>query len=90
PRTWAMWARYHPAVKNCKILLYPVKQEMDNPWYEIPAFRVGGSKSPSRGVKLNPKLDVVTPYGRNYGGPAATSAGGLPPAEVSETETGEF
>jgi len=36
PHTWIMWARYHPALKRAQILLYPVAQQMDNPYYQIP------------------------------------------------------
>jgi hypothetical protein len=58
PHTWIMWSRYHPGVKQCQVLLYPIKQKMDNPWYEIPPSWVGVAKSQKRGSKLLPKLDV--------------------------------
>ena len=59
PHTWIMWSRFHPGVKQCQILLYPIKQKMDNPYYEIPTFRVGVQKSTLRGAKFAPKLDVA-------------------------------
>ena len=80
-----MWARFHPAVKNCQVLLYPIKQKMDNPYYEIPPVGVGVQKPPSRGAKIAPKLDVVTPYGSNYGEAAAKAAG-----DLSRNQEGKF
>lgn len=34
PHTWTMWARYHSAVKNCQVLLFPPDQKMENPYCE--------------------------------------------------------
>ncbi len=33
PYTVTMWNRFHPAVRECEILLYPKNQQMENPFY---------------------------------------------------------
>lgn len=58
PRTWIMWSRFHRAVQNCQVLLYPVRQKMDNPWYVLSPQSVGVAKTKSWGSKMLPKSDV--------------------------------
>jgi hypothetical protein len=33
PHTVTMWNRFHPAVRECKVLLYPKDQKLKNPFY---------------------------------------------------------
>ena len=60
PRTWIMWARYHLAVQNCQVLLYPVRQEMSNPYLEPTAKSIGVQLPAHWGAKIAPKSDVVS------------------------------
>ena len=60
PHTWIMWSRYHMAVKNCQVLLYPHRQKMDNPWYVLAPDSSGVTKTGLRGDKMSPKSDVVS------------------------------
>ncbi len=59
PHTWIMWSRYHMAVKNCQILLYPHRQKLDNPYYVLAADSGGVTKTENLGDKMSPKSDVV-------------------------------
>lgn len=90
PHTWIMWSRYHPAVRECQVLLYPIKQKMDNPWYEIPAFRVGVAKSTLRGSKMLPKLDVANTSALATGEGVAPPTTPLSPSAVSGTTPDEI
>lgn len=78
PHTWAMWSRFHKAVQNCQVLLYPVRQQMDNPWYKITGLPVGVQKLDSRGAKLAPKLDVRVLTDSLTGRPVKETAKGPP------------
>lgn len=60
PRTWIMWARYHLAVLNCPILLYPIRQEMSNPYHNPTSKSIGVQSPVHWGAKIAPKLDVVS------------------------------
>ncbi len=60
PHTWIMWSRYHMAVKNCQVLLYPHRQKMDNPYYVLASDSGGVTKTKILGDKMSPKSDVVS------------------------------
>ncbi len=60
PHTWIMWSRYHPAVRNCQLLLYPTRQKMDNPYYDLAKAGSGVTLQQNTGDKMSPKLDVVS------------------------------
>jgi len=85
PHTWIMWSRFHPGVKQCQILLYPIKQKLDNPYYEIPTFRVGVQKSTLRGAKFAPKLDVANTSALAIGEGVAPPGTALSPDKESAT-----
>lgn len=60
PHTWIMWSRYHPAVENCKILLFPIRQSIDNPYYRLGCKSVEVQNPAPWGAKFAPNSDVRT------------------------------
>ena len=60
PRTWMMWARYHRAVQQCQVLLFPVRQKMDNPYFVLDPKSSGVTNRIPWGDKMSPKSDVIT------------------------------
>jgi len=84
PHTWIMWSRFHPAVKNCQVLLYPVRQKMDNPYFVLSPQPVGGQKCPQGGAKFAPKLDVRTLTGSYNKGLFEEPANKPPAAPLSQ------
>jgi hypothetical protein len=47
PYTVTMWNRYHPAVRQCQILLYPKGNKMENPFYNPLAPKSGKRGTPT-------------------------------------------
>ncbi len=74
PHTWAMWARYHIAVQNCQTLLYPIRQKMDNPYYQLGCKSVEVQNPAHWGANFAPKLDVNTSIGIDRESPNKESA----------------